>query len=63
MLCASPYTRHLEWSNSEGQEVDRHLPGAGGREDGELAFSGFRFSAGDAENHLEVDGGDGCATA
>ena len=38
------------------------MPGAGGREDGELLFNGYRVSVWEDEQLLEMDGGDGCTT-
>ena len=42
--------------------MDWYLPWPGWMEDGELVFNGNRFSAGETEKVLEVDGGYGCMT-
>lgn len=54
----STYTKYLEWSNPQRQEVEWWLPGPGRRE--ELLFNGYRVSIWEDEKLLEMDGGDGC---
>ena len=54
--------RYLELSNSERQEVEWWLPGAGGEGKGELFFSRSRVSVWDDEKVLAMDGGNGCTT-
>lgn len=41
-LCDSIYIRYLEQSNSQRQKVEWSWPGVGGKEAGDLLFSGFR---------------------
>ena len=52
--------KYLEESNSQRQKVEWWLPGAGGREAGELLFHGYRVSVWDDKKVPEMDGGDGC---
>ena len=44
MLYQSTYPRYSESSNSEGQKIERWVPGAGGGCNGELVFNGDRVS-------------------
>lgn len=55
------HRRHLEWSRSSGQKVERGMPGAGGRvREGAWVFNGDRAFAG--EKSPGGDGGHACTT-
>lgn len=57
----STYERYPEKSNS-GTENRVWLPGAGGNENGELVFNGYRVSLKENEKVLKMDGADICTT-
>lgn len=61
-LYDSVYVGYLEQSNVERPKVQEWLPGPGVLRKWDLLFNGCEVSVGDAEDFLEMDGGEGCTT-
>lgn len=57
ILGDSTYTRILEWSNSQRQEVKWWMPGAGGRGERSVSVSGYGVSVWEDKKVLEMEGG------
>lgn len=54
--------RYLEQSNSQRWKVEQQLPGARGKENGELMLNGQKGSVWEDERVVEMDGQDGVRT-